>query len=165
MNTNTNQTRFNATSIRKVTMRSNNAFLAISLAISMLTATTARAQSFDLSWHTIDCGGAIFSVGGAFQLGGTIGQPDAAVMTGGTFELIGGFWAAATAERDCGDCVGDLNVSGAVELADLAMLLSNFGTLSGASCPEGDIQPDGGDGDVDLSDLTLLLSSFGTSCW
>ena len=57
------------------------------------------AQTYDLSWYTIDGGGATFSAGGTFQLGGTIGQPDASSfstpMSGGTFSLVGGFWPAA----------------------------------------------------------------------
>jgi hypothetical protein len=135
------------------------------VAIAMACAAPAAlAQNFDLSWFTVDGGGATFSTGGVFELGGTIGQPDAGVMTGGTFELVGGFWAAVVVSGDCGDCVGDVNQSGAVDLADLALLLSNFGTLSGATCGQGDIEPASGDGDVDLGDLATLLSSFGTIC-
>lgn len=38
------------------------------------------------------------STGGAYDLGGTIGQPDAGRLTGGTYTLDGGFWGiAATA--------------------------------------------------------------------
>jgi hypothetical protein len=135
----------------------------VALAIA-LAAPAALAQSFDLSWYTIDGGGAMFSTGGVFELGGTIGQPDAGVMTGGPFELVGGFWPGAVAGGACGDCVGDINQSGSVELADLATLLSNFGTPSAATCAQGDIEPASGDGDVDLSDLAMLLARFGTSC-
>ncbi len=53
----------------------------------------AAAQSFDLSWNTIDGGGG-YGFGGGFVLEGTIGQPDAGmVMTGGGYTLAGGFWA------------------------------------------------------------------------
>lgn len=56
----------------------------------------AVAQGFDISWYTIDGGGSTLCTGGAFQLAGTIGQPDAsaASMTGGSFSLTGGFWPA-----------------------------------------------------------------------
>lgn len=47
---------------------------------------------FDLSWHTVDGGGGMNSAGSDFKLSGTIGQPDAGVLTGGDFELTGGFW-------------------------------------------------------------------------
>ena len=54
----------------------------------------AAADSFTLEWWTIDGGGEMFTVGGGFELSGTIGQPDASttVLTGGGFELTGGFW-------------------------------------------------------------------------
>lgn len=55
---------------------------------------TATAQQFQIDWFTMDGGGGI-STGGAYTLSGTIGQPDAGVtMTGGTYQLTGGFWAA-----------------------------------------------------------------------
>lgn len=58
-------------------------------------------------------------------------------------------------------CVGDLDSDGIVGLGDLARLLSNFGTPSGATGEDGDIDSDG---DVDLSDLAALLSNFGIAC-
>jgi hypothetical protein len=57
----------------------------------------ARAQSgggFSLEWSTMDGGGVMESQGGPYRLGGTIGQPDAVVSTGGGFTLRGGFWQA-----------------------------------------------------------------------
>jgi serralysin len=60
-----------------------------------------------------------------------------------------------------GGCPGDVNFDGLVDLADLARLLSNFGTPSGATREQGDVDADG---DVDLHDLTLLLSRFATEC-
>ncbi|MFN0138315.1 MAG: hypothetical protein ACKVS9_19605 [Phycisphaerae bacterium] len=64
----------------------------------------AYGQVYDVPWHTIDGGGEMFSTGGAFSVGGTIGQPDAGVMTGGVFELTGGFWL--TSDQTC-DLAGD----------------------------------------------------------
>lgn len=52
------------------------------------------AGSFDLSWNTVDGGGGTSSIGGPYSLGGTIGQPDAGTLSGGSFTLDGGFWAA-----------------------------------------------------------------------
>ena len=77
-------------------------------ALGVLLACTAAvwADTYDLSWFTVDDGGATFSTGSGWELGGTIGQPDANVvsMTGGTFELVGGFWVAASP-----GCRGDFN--------------------------------------------------------
>ena len=53
---------------------------------------TAQAQSYDISWWTIDGGGGT-SAGGVYTLTGTIGQPDAGTMSGGNYTLVGGFWA------------------------------------------------------------------------
>ena len=47
---------------------------------------------YDLSWWTVDGGGQMYSVGGGYELGGTIGQPDAGVLAGGGYTLGGGFW-------------------------------------------------------------------------
>jgi hypothetical protein len=59
-------------------------------------ATIALAQTggpYDLSWSTIDEGGPS-STGDSYSLGGTAGQIDASgPLTGGSFELTGGFWA------------------------------------------------------------------------
>lgn len=61
-------------------------------------ATTAPAGGgIDLSKSTIDGGGGR-SGGGALSLTGTIGQPDAGAMTGGSLSLRGGFWAATRSE-------------------------------------------------------------------
>lgn len=58
-------------------------------------------------------------------------------------------------------CPGDLDGDNAVGLGDLTILLSNFGTVGGATPEDGDLD---GDEDVDLTDLTLFLSLFGTFC-
>lgn len=54
----------------------------------------ARAQSgdgYDLTWNTVDGGGGV-NRGGAYTLGGAIGQPDAGLLNGGNYTLSGGFW-------------------------------------------------------------------------
>jgi hypothetical protein len=76
---------------------------------------TARAQ-LQIDWHTVDGGGYTFSTGGAFSLGGTIGQPDAGAMSGGAYSLTGGFWVISlplTVLR------GDCNCDGLVNNFDI----------------------------------------------
>ena len=46
---------------------------------------------YDLKWSTTDGGGGS-SAGGVYNLSGTIGQPDTAVISGGGYILSGGFW-------------------------------------------------------------------------
>jgi hypothetical protein len=53
-------------------------------------------SAYDLSWWTVDGGGGASS-GDGYTLMGTAGQPDAAVLTGGEYALLGGFWGGAAA--------------------------------------------------------------------
>lgn len=69
--------------------------LAVLLAAISLTHATTSAQSgggYDLTWNVIANGGATFSTGGTYSLGGTMGQSDAGTMSGGSYSLLGGFW-------------------------------------------------------------------------
>ena len=51
----------------------------------------AQSGGYDLTWNRVDGGGGTSS-GGAFSLSGSIGQPDAGRLSGGTYTLNGGFW-------------------------------------------------------------------------
>jgi len=67
--------------------------------LGVLVAGAARAQSggaYSLQWGTIDGGGQTPTTGGAYQLSGTTGQPDAGPLVGGIYALNGGFWGPAT---------------------------------------------------------------------
>jgi len=72
------------------------ATLAVLLAV-LVGAVAVRAQAgYDLTWNTVDGGGVSYASGGGYTLGGTAGQPDAAVWTGSTgYTLSGGFWHAS----------------------------------------------------------------------
>ena len=62
-----------------------------------LLAGVVLAQSgngYDLGWNTVDNGGATRSTGGGYTLAGTIGQPDAGLLSGGEHVLGGGFWGS-----------------------------------------------------------------------
>ena len=58
-------------------------------------------------------------------------------------------------------CPGDLDSDHQVALPDLAQLLANYGTTTGATFADGDLD---GDADVDLQDLAALLGVYGTVC-
>jgi hypothetical protein len=87
--------------------------------VAMLTllgiCTAQSGGGYDLSWWTIDGGGITFATGGAFNLGGTAGQPDASnALTGGAFSLTGGFWFTP-----CIISNGDVDGNSCVDDADL----------------------------------------------
>ena len=139
------------------------------LAAFTLTITAALAQqsgpgTFDLSWHTIDGGGGSSS-GGVFELAGTIGQPDSGgPMTGGTIELLGGFWPGSNPLPDT--CAADImplpSGNGLVNVDDLLGVINGWGGCPAppSACPA-DIAPAGGNGAVNVEDLLALINSWG----
>jgi FlgD Ig-like domain len=61
---------------------------------------TAAAQTggtYNLKRNVIAAGGATFTSGGAFKLGGTSAQSNAAISSGGVYTLETGFWAGYVA--------------------------------------------------------------------
>lgn len=119
------------------------------IAAAIVLAASAKAQ---VDSPILSAGGSVLSDGTILVVG------DLAIGTiGGAPEVDLGVvpcWGGAS-------CPGDIDGSSDVGLADLTVLLSNFGTPSGAGPEQGDLD---GDGDVDLQDLAGLLGVFGTSC-
>ena len=74
---------------------------------------------------------------------------------GGTVVDIGAYEFQGTT------CFADLNGDNSIDLADLSVLLANYGMTSGAVYADGDLN---GDGAVDLADLSDLLARYGDSC-
>jgi hypothetical protein len=75
--------------------------IALGLGSILASAQVSFAQSYSIDWFTIDGGGGTSS-GGVYTLSGTIGQPDAGRMAGGSYTLDGGFWAGAIAVQTPG---------------------------------------------------------------
>ena len=48
--------------------------------------------SYEVPWSTLDGGGLMFSFGELYQVSGTIGQPEPAVISGGDYTVASGFW-------------------------------------------------------------------------
>lgn len=126
--------------------------LALLLSVTPIALGDPPPQNFDLSWHTTDGGGGV-STGGGFELAGTIGQPDAATLSGGAFDLEGGFWPGNTVTT-C-SCPGDLNHDGHRNGADIAAFKNCL--LEGGTCLCADI--DGVNG-VDLADVQLFVDQL-----
>jgi hypothetical protein len=77
-------------------MTMNKRSLFLTLSALLLVSLPVLAQSgggYDLSWSTVDGGGHTFSAGGSYTLGGSLGQPDAGLLSGGVYVLGGGFWS------------------------------------------------------------------------
>jgi len=132
--------------------------------ISAVLSLPAHGQSgggFDLTWSTIDGGGAMNSAGGALSLSGTIGQPDASSlstpMTGGTFELTGGFWPIT---QVC-YCPGDMNGDGKKNGADIQQFINCV--ISGGNCSCADVDQANG---ITVADVPVFVSALlaGSAC-
>ena len=109
-------------------MKRNPTFAVLVVGLAAIAVPPAWAD-YDLFWHTFDGGGAMFSTGGNFSLGGTIGQPDASnTLSGGNFGLVGGFWAVGAAgEAPCsGSIRGDSDCSGSVDFDDIDCFVSSL---------------------------------------
>ena len=66
-----------------------------------LSVPAARAQAdYAIDWWTVDGGGGV-STGGSYSLSGTVGQPDAGLLSGGNFALAGGFWGLFAVQTAC----------------------------------------------------------------
>jgi hypothetical protein len=59
-------------------------------ALALASASNASPSVFDLPWWTVDGGGG-FSQGGDYGLSYSIGQPDAGILSNGSYTLEGGF--------------------------------------------------------------------------
>jgi len=125
-------------------------------AATLASTSPARPAGYELVRHTVDSGGGMSATGGALELSGTVGQPDAGVkpMEGGGFELTGGFWFRLVP--------GDCNEDGGVNLFDcgdfeVCMAGPSIGP-GDAPCPCFDLDADN---DVDLADFAEFQRGFG----
>ena len=123
--------------------------------------TIVAAQDYQLSWWTVDGGGAMFMTGGSYTLSGTTGQPDASpqTMTGGSFTLSGGFWpgtgpvcttfAPPDFDHDC-----DVD---AADYTAFAACVSGSAVPRAPACAAKDLDSDG---DVDHDDFGRVQRRF-----
>lgn len=109
---------------------------------------------YDLTWSTIDGGGAMFSAGGNYSLGGTIGQHDAGTKSGGAYELTGGFWPAVVPACKCpGHMLGNTSIRG----TDIQAFVNCYVISVGDNCVCADLNDDGL---VNAADLSLFVSAL-----
>jgi hypothetical protein len=114
---------------------------------------TAVLADYATDWYTIDGGGELLSTGGNYELSGTIGQPDAGEMSGGTYSLTGGFWFGCV-PADC-DCDGDVDLG---DFVDFQFCFQG----PGGGLPESDCAcfDFNADDDVDLGDFAEFQAAF-----
>lgn len=65
--------------------------LFIGLLLLGYTSLLAAPTGYQLDWFSLDGGGGV-AQGGTYALVGSIGQPDAGSLVGGSYQLRGGFW-------------------------------------------------------------------------
>ena len=132
--------------------RNTNRAIRLTGALAVLFAGYTTAENFEMIRQTIDGGGVTSSAGGAFELSGTIGQPDAGAMIGDNYTLTGGFWFPVAP--------ADGNEDGAVDLMDFDLfntcLLGPVGGLE-TDCNHYDAD---GSGHIDLRDYAALQTAF-----
>ena len=143
--------------------------ICVTLAFVLTCAAAASSGELTLGWWTIDAGGDVVADGSGDSLSGTIGQPDAGVLSGGTYTLVGGFWGDSGATP--GYYIGDLNCDGAVDLFDIDPFVIALTSASqtppfadyGAAFPDcnpllADINSDGTVDLFDIDPFVVLLT-------
>jgi len=60
--------------------------------ICLLLPALGIAQVYSIDWSNVDGGGGT-STGAAYSVSGTIGQPDAGLVTNGVYSVSGGYWS------------------------------------------------------------------------
>jgi hypothetical protein len=71
-------------------------FLALTVLLTLCLFTggvLAQSNSYNLTWSTIDGGGALTRIGEGYTVSSSIGQPDAGVLASDQYSIVGGFWA------------------------------------------------------------------------
>ena len=118
-------------------------------AIVALFFTGQATAQFEITSYSIDGGGGN-SDGGAFEILGTIGQPESGTeSSGGGFSMTGGFQPSQQDPL----LLGDLNGDGIVDLLDIAPFVDAI--FSTDYVPAADINQDG---TVDLLDVAPFVA-------
>lgn len=90
------------TALRSCQTTTVRAAFSVAAALALFAAVPGvPAQTFAVSPSVIASGGGT-STGGIFSVSGTIGQPAAGNLAGGSFALQGGFWSSAVAVQTPG---------------------------------------------------------------
>jgi hypothetical protein len=132
----------------------------VALAICGTTLATpelARAQ-LAITWYTIDGGGGT-SAGGSLIVSGTIGQPDAGVLSGGALSVEGGFWNTAITTSCYANC--DASTTPPILSAgDFICFLARFRAGDPYANCDGNTSPP----TLSAGDFVCFLNAFRAGC-
>jgi len=119
------------------------------------------ADPFDMDWFTIDGGGATYLTGGTYELGATLGQPDAGPLSDGVdLDLSGGFWSGVNAPITCyANCDGSTD-DPALTAADFACFLARFRAADPYANCDGSVTPLV----FSANDFSCFLNKFRAGC-
>ena len=114
---------------------------------------------FDMSWNTIDNSGGPLQ-GGIFLLEGTVGQPDAGVMSANGYELMGGYWSLTETPTACyANCDGS-TANPVLNANDFQCFLTAFAANDPyANCDGSAVPPV-----LNANDFQCFLNAFATGC-
>jgi hypothetical protein len=101
--------------------------------VAIVPAGALTGGDYDLTRNTVDGGGSSLDTTGAYTFSGTVGQPDAGVMSSGAYVLRGGFWPEVGIPFGC---IGDCTAGDRVDTADLVDgVYIALGILDFNTCP------------------------------
>ena len=89
-----------------------------------LGASALAGDEFSLAWSTQDVGGGVLT-GDGYEVMGTVGQPDAGILTDGEFRLEGGFWVGPPATGRV-RCPADFNGDDFLDFFDYDDFVAGF---------------------------------------
>ena len=128
----------------------------VATAACLVASAWSGEPEFEITRSTVDGGGVMRSTGDDLELSGTIGQFDASSaapkLTGGEFELTGGFWM----QIPLGDCEDD----GDVDLRDHRGF-TDCATGPGGGPPRSECRcfDVNRDGQVDMADFAVIQTT------
>ena len=133
----------------------------IALLATLASGASAWAQPFAITWSSIDGGGTTTPLaGGTFTVRGTAGQPDAGVLSAGSFSCLGGFWAVTAGGSACyANCDGS-SLTPVLNVNDFTCFMNRYAAGDPyANCDASTIAPV-----LNVNDFTCFLNRYAAGC-
>jgi hypothetical protein len=121
---------------------------------------TDGVPAIDFNWYTIDGGGTMHAMGGVFEMGFTVGQPDPGVLTGGDFELSGGFWPGVVPNAFCYANCDNSTALPILNVNDYVCFQNRFAAGdSDANCDQSTTPPV-----LNVNDFLCFVNAYAAGC-